>query len=49
MTTVEAKIAGLEARLHRMNESSKDNSGVQRKVERELRNLRKQQAQAKAQ
>lgn len=45
MTAIEAKIAGLEARLHRLNESTKDNEGVKRRIERELRNLRKQQAQ----
>ena len=40
--TKEIKIALLEERLNKLRNSSKDNDGVQRKLERQLRNLRKQ-------
>ena len=39
--TKEIKIALLEERLNKLRNSSKDNDGVQRKLERQLRNLRK--------
>lgn len=41
MTNIEAKIAGLEARLHRLSVNKKVNGGVRRKIEREIRNLKK--------
>lgn len=47
MTALEAKLSALESRLHRLNESSKENGGVKRKVEREIRNVKKQIAQQK--
>ena len=39
--TKEIKIALLEERLNKLRNSSKDNDGVQRKLERQLRNLKK--------
>lgn len=39
--TKENKITLLEERLNKLRNSSKDNDGVQRKLERQLRNLRK--------
>lgn len=39
--TKETKIALLEERLNKLRNSSKDNDGVQRKLERQLRNLKK--------
>ena len=39
--TKEIKIALLEERLNKLRNSSKDNDGNQRKLERQLRNLRK--------
>lgn len=42
MTSDEAKLSALEARLHRLNESGKETGGVKRRVEREIRNLKKQ-------
>ena len=41
MTTIEAKIAELETRLHRLTVNGKDNYGVRRKIERQIRTLRK--------
>jgi uncharacterized protein YigA (DUF484 family) len=43
MTNLEAKIAGLESRLHRLSVNGKENSGVRRRIEREIRNLQKKQ------
>lgn len=37
----EIKIALLEERLNKLRNSSKENDGIQRKLERQLRNLRK--------
>lgn len=42
MTNLEAKIAGLESRLHRLTVNGKENLGVRRRIEREIRNLKKQ-------
>lgn len=39
--TKENKIALLENRLNNLKSSAKDNNGIQRKLERQLRNLRK--------
>ena len=39
--TKENKITLLEERLNKLKNSSKDNDGVQRKLERQLRNLKK--------
>lgn len=39
--TKEIKIALLEERLNKLRNSSKDNDGIQRKLERQLRNLKK--------
>lgn len=41
MTNLEAKIAGLESRLHRLSVSGEDNQGIRRKIEREIRDLKK--------
>lgn len=45
LTSLEAKLSALESRLHRMNESGKENGGARRKVEREIRNIKKQMAE----
>lgn len=42
MTIIEAKIAGFEARLHRLCVNGKDNYGVRRKIERQIRILQKE-------
>lgn len=49
MTYLEVKLSALETRLHRMNESKKENAGAKRKVEREMRNIKKQIAELKEQ
>ena len=41
MNNLEAKIAGLESRLHRLSVSGEDNQGIRRKIEREIRDLKK--------
>ena len=40
--TKENKIALLENRLNNLKSNNKDNNGIQRKLERQLRNLKKQ-------
>lgn len=42
MTTLEAKIGALEARLHRLYVNGEENAGVRRKIERQIRDLKKQ-------
>lgn len=39
--TKEIKIALLEERLNKLRNNSKENDGIQRKLERQLRSLRK--------
>lgn len=41
MTNLEAKISGLESRLHRLSVNGKENFEVRRKIEREIRGLKK--------
>ena len=41
----EAKIKLLELRLHKLSASEKDNNGVCRRIEREIRNPKKKQVE----
>lgn len=42
MVDLKNKLVQLEARLHRLNENGKVNDGAKRRIEREIRNIKKQ-------
>lgn len=49
MTNYEAKIARLESRYHRLSVNGKENSGVRRRIAREIRNLKQKKEAEPAQ